>query len=1076
MKATTNIRIAAVILAAISLGGASTARADGIEVITAATGGETISADTAGGAWTTLIGPVITETKARDTGGPGLGTIVLNVPNGFEFNSDVPVSVIVTADFKKSINRIPDGDEIPVVVTRSNITITITDSSRGGLAWPDSITYQGIQVRPTAGYPLAVGDITESGTCDFRNLTLTSGTWGSLREVGGTLTGYQIIGTGSTTAGAPTTITIQKVDQYGNPLPDSTTETLIFSGLGSIGNYLPTINGSTDAFTAGIEVTFDINGTATVTLIGYKAETTTLNLSDGTASGGAGLTLTVDPGPVAALAFTSLPGGTTYGSPFSAAVQTIDLYGNLSTSGLGSSAMVSLGLSGGPGNLIGALVADIGGSSGNGSATFAGLQIDAAGNNYLLSANVPGLLSAAANLSVAQALVTPMVVVNNKVYDGTTDALIASRALLGVIGSDDVNLGLSGVANFANKHVGAAKLVTITGLALTGISAGNYQLTTPTTTATADITRRGVELVSTPHRKCYDGTVVSGELPNFAGGSLAAGDSATLSQAFADKVAGKGKLLIPSASIQDGNGGNNYSLAVVPQDNGEIDPSPLTVTAVPDTKVYDGTTSSAGIPIITSGTLVAGDTASFVQTFDTKNVGIGKTLTPAGMVNDGNGGNNYAVTFVNANAGTITAREITVTSVSDSKPYDGSSSSTGVPTVTSGSLAPGDTASFNQTFDGKEVGRDKPLSPGGTVNDGNGGGNYIITFVGSTGGSITTRTLTVSAAGTDKTYDGSTATTVTLSDNRVAGDNLSLSYASAAFANASASVGKPVSVTGITVGGADAGNYTYNTTAATTASITPAVLSVSADSQSRGFGAANPTLTGSLTGLVNGDNITANYSTDAKPDSPTGTYAIVPALNDQDGKLANYIVTLNNGTLTIGLGVSTTTVSTSLPVIVEGSSVTFTATVAPGATGVPAPTGNLQFLVNGTPLAAPVTLGNGVASLTTSSLTPGSNTVSAAYAGDASFSPSSGTTMQVVQKNIDTLRILSIERDAARIATVTFEGVPDTDYLVQATFSVEAPVSWTTIATNHSGFVDGQWTYVEDATQYPRRFFRAAKP
>ena len=73
----------------------------------------------------------------------------------------------------------------------------------------------------------------------------------------------------------------------------------------------------------------------------------------------------------------------------------------------------------------------------------------------------------------------------------------------------------------------------------------------------------------------------------------------------------------------------------------------ITVTAATNTKIYDGTTSASNTPTITSGSLVTGDTAAFTETYDTKNVGTGKTLTPAGSVNDGNGGNNYAVTFVN---------------------------------------------------------------------------------------------------------------------------------------------------------------------------------------------------------------------------------------------------------------------------------------------------------------------------------------------------------------------------------------------------------------------------------------------
>ena len=74
-------------------------------------------------------------------------------------------------------------------------------------------------------------------------------------------------------------------------------------------------------------------------------------------------------------------------------------------------------------------------------------------------------------------------------------------------------------------------------------------------------------------------------------------------------------------------------------------PQAITVTAATSTKGYDGTTSSTATPTITAGSLATGDTAAFTETFDTRNVGTGKTLTAAGSVNDGNGGNNYAVTF-----------------------------------------------------------------------------------------------------------------------------------------------------------------------------------------------------------------------------------------------------------------------------------------------------------------------------------------------------------------------------------------------------------------------------------------------
>ena len=68
--------------------------------------------------------------------------------------------------------------------------------------------------------------------------------------------------------------------------------------------------------------------------------------------------------------------------------------------------------------------------------------------------------------------------------------------------------------------------------------------------------------------------------------------------------------------------------------------------------------------------------------------------------------------------------------------------------------------------------------------------------------------MTVSATGANKVYDGTTSATVTLSDNRVAGDSLTTSYTTASFANKNVGTAKTVSVSGISVTGIDAGNYT----------------------------------------------------------------------------------------------------------------------------------------------------------------------------------------------------------------------------------------------------------------------------
>ena len=78
-----------------------------------------------------------------------------------------------------------------------------------------------------------------------------------------------------------------------------------------------------------------------------------------------------------------------------------------------------------------------------------------------------------------------------------------------------------------------------------------------------------------------------------------------------------------------------------------------------------------------------------------------------------------------------------------------------------------------------------------------------------------------------------------------------------------------------------------------------APLTVTAGNASRQYGQNNPVLTGTVTGVVNGDNITANYTCGATPSSPPATYPIVPSLVDPNNRLSNYNVTINDGILTV---------------------------------------------------------------------------------------------------------------------------------------------------------------------------------
>ena len=205
----------------------------------------------------------------------------------------------------------------------------------------------------------------------------------------------------------------------------------------------------------------------------------------------------------------------------------------------------------------------------------------------------------------------------------------------------------------------------------------------------------------------------------------------------------------------------------------KITARPLTVTAVTSTKSYDGTTAAMGTPTITAGTLVSGDTAAFSNAFVNKNAGTGKTLTVGGSVNDGNSGSNYVLTVATNTTGLITALALTVTATPTTKIYDGSTSSATAPTIAAGTLATGDTAAFSETYSTKNVGTGMTLAAGGSVNDGNSGSNYTVTFNTGTGGSITARAITVTAAATTKSYDGSTssATAPTVTSGSLVGSD-----------------------------------------------------------------------------------------------------------------------------------------------------------------------------------------------------------------------------------------------------------------------------------------------------------------
>jgi hypothetical protein len=124
----------------------------------------------------------------------------------------------------------------------------------------------------------------------------------------------------------------------------------------------------------------------------------------------------------------------------------------------------------------------------------------------------------------------------------------------------------------------------------------------------------------------------------------------------------------------------------------------------------------------------------------------------------------------------------------------------------------------------KNVANGKTVTVSGITDGGADAGNYTLNnATATTTANITPLAVTVSATGTNKVYDGNVTDIVTLASGGVlAGDTVSFTDTSAVFADKNVANGKTVTISGITDGGTDAGNYTLNNaTATTTANITP---------------------------------------------------------------------------------------------------------------------------------------------------------------------------------------------------------------------------------------------------------------
>src|SRR5207248_1816345 len=152
---------------------------------------------------------------------------------------------------------------------------------------------------------------------------------------------------------------------------------------------------------------------------------------------------------------------------------------------------------------------------------------------------------------------------------------------------------------------------------------------------------------------------------------------------------------------------------------------------------------------------------------------------------------------------------------------------------------------------------------------------------------------------------------------------------------------------GFMLTGSAAANYNHPpTTATTTASITPAPLTITANNASRPYGQPNPTFTASYNGFVNGETLSVlggalTITTTAIQTSPVGTYPITPSGLTS----TNYKITFANGTLTINPVVTSATVTVTPNPQQYSDLVTFVATVSPASVNSAPPATKVTFQV-----------------------------------------------------------------------------------------------------------------------------------
>ncbi|MEI7781613.1 MAG: YDG domain-containing protein, partial [Planctomycetota bacterium] len=294
-------------------------------------------------------------------------------------------------------------------------------------------------------------------------------------------------------------------------------------------------------------------------------------------------------------------------------------------------------------------------------------------------------------------------------------------------------------------------------------------------------------------------------------------------------------------TLADGSSGGkaaNYTLAPTSGVSGSVTAKALSISAPSiAAKTYDGSTAAGVLTIGTLSGFVGSETVTATGTaaaFSSANVGAATSTVSYTLGNGANGGlaTNYSLASTPNVNGSITAKALTVAgATAQSKTYDGTTAATITGSTLVGVVG-GETVTVGGggLFASRTVGVAKAVTAQ-LVLGGAAAGNYTLTQPTGLTADITAKQLTLTgAAAQNKTYDGTTAATITGTlSGVVTGDSVAY-VGSGTFA--SANRGTAIAVTPnlsiYSPTGASSTNYTIAQPAGLTANITIGQQSIAA--------------------------------------------------------------------------------------------------------------------------------------------------------------------------------------------------------------------------------------------------------